>query len=176
MVNYIRPTRQQEINAYSNMANRIKNNKSYANCIIGKTWLRDHSKFYEWYRSNYYELPDGEKINIDKDIQVPDNRIYSEDTCLLVPESVNSFFVGIRGKRDTDLPVGVSLNKKTEKYIAGISYNGATKRLGTYDTPAQAHEAWRKVKIEQLDALIEKYNDIVPSEVTEAMAQWRDII
>ena len=176
MVNYTLPTRAQELALYNNMKQRCNNKKGYENCVIGKTWEKDHEKLYTWYRNNYYTLPDGEPINIDKDILIPNNRIYSEDTCLLVPERINKFFINIHGTKKNGMPVGVTLDKKSQKYKASIYKNKKSIKLGTYGTPQEAHDAWRKAKIEHLLELIEHYKDIVPSEVTEAMMQWVDFI
>ena len=74
------------------------------------------------------------------------------------------------------MPVGVTLDKKSQKYKASIYKNKKSIKLGTYGTPQEAHDAWRKAKIEHLLELIEHYKDIVPSEVTEAMMQWVDFI
>ena len=171
MVTYATPTRTQELAVYNNMKNRCASRNDYSNCVIGKTWEKDHDKLYTWFRNNYYILPDGEPVEVDKDILVPYNRIYSEDTCLLVPQSVNRFFSGIHGKNNT-LPVGVTFDKKKQKYKASVSH----KALGTFNTPDEAHQAYRKAKLKQLELLIEEYKDVVPSEVTEAMSQWLNII
>lgn len=60
---------------------------------IASEW-HNFSNFKEWFLNNIYDIGD-ETIVIDKDILVPNNKIYSSDTCLLVPISFNSIFAGL---------------------------------------------------------------------------------
>lgn len=61
--------------------------------IVASEW-HDFSNFKEWFLNNVYDIGN-ETIVVDKDILVPNNQIYSPDTCLLVPISFNSIFAGL---------------------------------------------------------------------------------
>ena len=52
------------------------------------------SNFKKWFLDNVYDIGN-EILVVDKDILVPNNKIYSADTCLLVPISFNSTFAGL---------------------------------------------------------------------------------
>lgn len=52
------------------------------------------SNFKKWFLDNVYDIGN-ESLVVDKDILIPNNTIYSSDTCLLVPISFNSIFAGL---------------------------------------------------------------------------------
>lgn len=85
----------------------------------------------------------GEYWQLDKDIAFPGNKVYSPDTCVFVPRSLNSLFKAKSG----ELPIGVSFHEASGKWCSRISSSGW---LGIYDTPLEAHKAWQRAKIEQL--------------------------
>ena len=56
--------------------------------------------------------------------------------------SNNSGYRHYRGKA-RDLPKGVTREPRTTKFRAQITENGIKIYLGCFDTPEQAHEAWK---------------------------------
>jgi hypothetical protein len=62
--------------------------------IVAPEW-HNFSNFKEWFLDNYWNIGTDEKLVVDKDILVPNNKIYSSETCLLVPISFNSMFSGM---------------------------------------------------------------------------------
>lgn len=75
--------------------------------IVSEEW-KDFKIFEEWYIQNEdeYGVDFKGKLEVDKDILFPDNKIYSSETCILVPRYVNQFF-----KRNTRGGVSRKLNK-----------------------------------------------------------------
>lgn len=59
---------------------------TYSDCSMCDEWL-NFQVFAKWFYDNYPN--DGVKYNIDKDIKVKGNRIYSPDTCLFVTPEDN---------------------------------------------------------------------------------------
>lgn len=58
-------------------------------CSVCEEWL-NFQNFAEWFHENYYECND--RLHVDKDIILQGNRIYSPDTCLLIPQKLNVLF------------------------------------------------------------------------------------
>ena len=88
-------------------------NSTYKKSEVFNEWL-NFQNFAEWYYENYYEI-EGENMHLDKDILVKGNKIYSPDTCVFVPQSINSLFIK-SDKARGDLPIGVT--KEHKKYSA----------------------------------------------------------
>ena len=135
--------------AWKNMLERcyskkfLESHPSYIGTSVCREWLYA-TEFKKW-----MEQQDWHGKCLDKDIIVPGSKLYSPDTCAFVLNATNSFVTAsdaIRG----DYPIGVSLYKRTGKYLAhcGNPFTGKKEHLGYFSTPEEAHEAWRKRKHE----------------------------
>lgn len=62
-------------------------NPSYIGCSVDPMW-HNFQNFAEWYESNY--PTDGKRYQLDKDILVKGNKIYSPSTCKFVTNQENS--------------------------------------------------------------------------------------
>ena len=60
-------------------------------CSVYEGW-HNFQNFAKWYEDNYYEIEE-EQMHLDKDILVKGNKVYSPDTCVFVPETINGLFV-----------------------------------------------------------------------------------
>lgn len=122
---------------------------TYIGCTICKEWYC-YDVFYEWIISqeNYKKWKEGgRKWCIDKDICMKGNKIYSPDTCFLVPKNVNSLFTNRKLHRG-ELPIGVRYHKKNHNYGA-TCMNPFTKKfqhIGSYLTVQDAFNAYKKYK------------------------------
>ena len=87
--------------------------------------------------------------SLDKDIIVPGSKLYSPETCSFVLKATNSFVTASDASRG-EYPIGVSLYKRTGKYLARCKnpFTGKNEHLGYFSTPEDAHEVWRKRKHE----------------------------
>lgn len=81
-------------------------------------WLHSQDNFDKWYYNNGW--------HIDKDILVKGNKIYSPNTCVLVPPRINCLFVKNNIRRG-DLPIGVSYHKLSDSYNASLNYDSEVK-------------------------------------------------
>ena len=86
-----------------------------------------------------------EKLNLDKDILHKDNKVYSLENCVLVPQWINSLFTKNDTKRG-EYPIGVCYNKQCKKYQAFCNINGKLKGLGYFITPLEAFSAYKTAK------------------------------
>lgn len=111
----------------------------YADCVVDKRWHK-FSAFREWMTEQPW---DG--MHLDKDILIPENKIYSPEACVFVSAMTNTFLTSCDATRG-EYPLGVSLRNK--KLVAQCS-NPFTKKieyLGYFTCPNKAHEAWRERK------------------------------
>ena len=116
---------------------------TYKGCSVSKEWLT-FSNFKAW-----MEKQEWEGLQIDKDILIKGNQVYSSDACVFVTEMVNNFVIN-RGADRGEWLIGVSWYKQTEKFQAYCN-NPFTKKkehLGYFTSEQQAHQVWRKRKNE----------------------------
>ena len=141
---------------------------TYKGCTVCKEW-HNFQVFAEWFYSHYYEI-EGQRMNLDKDILHKGNKIYSPETCIYVPQSINSLFTKCNKTRG-EYPIGVS--KDGNKYVTNLS-KGTGKRihLGYYSTPNEAFEAYKKAKEEYIKEVAEEYKSQIPHELYEAMINY----
>lgn len=117
-----------------------KGNPTYDQASVCEDWLT-FSKFKTWMESQ-----DWEGKELDKDLLVRGNKVYSPETCLFVSKQVNMFITALR-RSNGELPIGVSLHKPSGKFQAYIKNLGkGSKRLGVFETAEAAHKAWRAEK------------------------------
>ena len=143
---------------------------TYIGCKVCEEWL-NFQVFAEWYEENYYEIP-GQVMNLDKDILIKGNKIYSPETCCFVPQNINLLFTKSDNTRG-DLPIGVYYDKQHKKYKAQCNTGtGKKKFLGRYNTPEAAFNAYKEFK----EAYIKKTaNDLIediPFELYRAMINY----
>ena len=148
---------------------------TYINAICCDEWLL-YENFYEWLHSqeNFDKWFNGNRWNIDKDILIKANKIYSPDTCCLVPNNVNNLFV----KRDMyrgKYPLGVS--KYDNGYVAYCNnpfINNKREYLGYYSTPEKAFNVYKIYKenlIKEI-AQIEYSKNNITKQCFEAMINY----
>jgi hypothetical protein len=147
---------------------------TYIGCSVCDEWL-DFQNFATWYDKNYYEILLLGVMQLDKDILIKGNKIYSPDTCVLVPRKINNLFTKRDAKRGK-YPIGVYYHKPTKKYLAQISYgDGIRHYLGLFDTAEEAFEAYKIAKEIHIKDVAETYYsklNLIPSKLYEAMMNY----
>lgn len=143
---------------------------TYKTCSVSEVWLY-YPNFKRWYDNNYYKI-DNKTAHLDKDILIKGNKIYSPDTCIFVPNFINTLFVKRQNDRGA-FPVGVYYNKTDKKYRAQLSVfkdgKKTRKCLGYFDTPEEAFEAYKQAKEAYIKEIADNYKDKIPAELYEAM-------
>lgn len=116
---------------------------SYSEAMVIDDWLL-FSNFKAW-----MEDQDWEGKHLDKDLLYVDNKLYSPDTCVFIHPNVNSFVTESTIARG-NYPLGVYLDKESGKFKSQCQNMFTKKRenLGRYNTPEEAHLAWKARKHE----------------------------
>lgn len=116
---------------------------TYKGCSVTEDWLT-FSNFRAW-----METQDWEGKHLDKDLLFEGNKVYSPETCVFVTRSVNNFTTD-RGAARGEWLIGVSWDKTSGKFRSQCC-NPFTKKqehLGLFDSEQEAHNAWKKRKLE----------------------------
>jgi len=146
---------------------------AYIGCSVSDNFL-NYSYFYEWCQdqTGFGEIDaSGRHWDIDKDIIIRDNKLYSEDTCVFVPHEINVFFID-RGNDRGEWPIGVSFHKASGKFSAQCSVNGKQQNLGLFETKEDAHTAYKKLKERICRQTANKWRGKIDHRVYEAMMNW----
>lgn len=119
----------------------LKLKPTYKDCYVCEDWLL-FSNFRKW-----MVRQDWVSKCLDKDLLFKENKQYSPDTCIFIPQRVNSFTTesgAIRG----DCKIGVTY--RYGKYYARCSnpFTGKVESLGHHPTEEMAHQFWKKRKHE----------------------------
>jgi len=113
---------------------------TYIGCSVSKNF-RKYSYFYEWARQQIGF--NQEVFQLDKDLLIKGNKLYSEDACLFLPRSLNSLLNSNKATRG-NLPVGVSA--KNGKFQVGCNTDKSSRYAGFFDTPEEAFAAYKRAK------------------------------
>ena len=137
--------------------------ETYSDCIICDEW-QNYQIFREWYDKEFYQVGT-ERMHIDKDILYKNNRVYSPQTCLLVPQRINMLFMHKPNKYN--LPNGI---KPTcgGKYEARYNH----KYLGVFNTVEEAAIAHDKEKKKAVIEIANEYKYKIPDKVYQALINW----
>lgn len=147
---------------------------TYKGCRV-EDCLLNFQHMGKWIEENYYEVP-GERMCLDKDILHKGNKIYSRETCIFVPNRINSLFT----KRDNDrgdCPVGVTPNSCGNYLASCRNRYGKSICLGTYSTKEEAFQVYKQYKEKVIKEVIDSYEGIIPephySRLKEAMYNYK---
>lgn len=118
---------------------------TYGAVTVCDEWLI-FSNFRRWFIENHVDC-----CELDKDILSKENKIYSPETCIYVPQWLNKFTTNRKSKRGKYL-IGVSWDLKSDKFRAQVSNcNPAGNKkeyLGVFDNELEAYNAWLTRKLE----------------------------
>lgn len=138
-----------------------ENNLTYIGCTVCKEWL-SYQNFAQWYDRNYYEL-DKQRMDIDKDILIKGNKIYSPETCVFVPHCINDLFVKNNINRGK-LPIGVSYDKEKDRYKVTASCNSKQIFIGRWKTMQddKTFIEYKKTKEKIIKQMADEYKNKYP--------------
>ena len=144
---------------------------SYENCEVCEEW-HNYQIFAEWYENNIYFI-DNEKMCLDKDILIKNNKIYSPEACIYVPERINNLFTKTNTKRG-NLPIGVGIHQGKYKAHMSKLIDGKKQMryYGNYNTPEEAFECYKQIKEEYIKEVADEYSGQIPDDLYFALYSY----
>lgn len=125
---------------------------TYKYVAVCSEWLL-FSNFRDWWVDNSVR-----GWQLDKDILQKGNLVYSPESCVYVPNYINSLLTDSAAARG-ECRLGIYFDKHANKFKSQVSLNGKRKHLGLFHTPEQAHKAWQIGKIGAIKDAINKYTE-----------------
>jgi len=104
---------------------------SYKNVSVCDEW-KLFSNFKNWMVTQDYENKE-----LDKDLLIEGNLVYSPETCCFIDHHLNTLLLE-NNHIGNELPLGVTFRKSRNKFIAQIKIKGVSKHLGSFSNPEEA--------------------------------------
>jgi len=139
--------------------------KAYLDCSVCDEW-HNYQIFSKWFEENYIE-----GFQLDKDILVKGNKVYSPETCCFVPNKINRMFIK-KINKNSDLPVGVQ-RRKNNSFIALCGSNGTNNRLGIFECKESAFMAYKKFKENEIKKLANEWKGLIAENVYNAIINYQ---
>lgn len=147
----------------------------YAGCTISENF-KNYDHFYDWCQEQIgSKIADenGRYWQLDKDLLYKGNKLYSEDTCIFLPQRVNGLLIKQQGARG-EYPIGVYLSTSIGKFIARCHIGkGARKNLGRFNTPEEAFLAYKNFKEGLIRQVASQYKDIIDDRAYKALINYK---
>lgn len=137
---------------------------SYEGCSVSDEWLSFMS-FRAWMKKQQWE-----GMELDKDLNSVNNKIYSSSTCIFIDQKLNRLLNRHKNK-DSKLPFGVCFYKRSSNYVAQCMIEGKAKLLGYFDTAELAAEAYNLAKSSE----VRRYKYIYPEHADSLEAYAKSI-
>lgn len=156
-----------EYNRWKNMIQRCYNKKIhvykpyYKDKSVCEEWL-NFANFRIWYREHIIL---NEKLDLDKDLLVPNNNVYSPETCAFMTHYLNTVFEG-RGVKRT-------IEKKEDGFKVQMDILSKKMDVGTFDTKEEAYKGFSRFKEKYIKELAESCKGKVQDCVYNAMLNWK---
>lgn len=149
--------------------NLLNKTPHYRDCVVSDNF-KNYSYFYEWYCDNNPSNDDS--YQLDKDLLVKGNKIYSEDTCVLLPIRINNTFIrkeSVRGK----YPIGVYWAAKMGKYGACVRLDNRNIALGYFNDIPSAFNAYKTAKEKRIKQLAQEYKGLLVPRAYDALMNYQ---
>lgn len=138
---------------------------TYVGCHTCVEW-HDFQNFAKWYYNNpYYGLG----YDLDKDLIIKGNRMYSPYTCTLIPRELNKA-ISTTYCSNSGLPIGVY--QSGDRYIAFVRGYIEGDYLGTYSTAEEAKYYRDIAKKNHILNLASKWGHCIDYRAYNALVNW----
>ena len=142
---------------------------TYESCEVSDNF-KSYEYFYEWCHSQIGF--DNKDWHLDKDLLIKGNKVYSEDSCVFLPQEINKVLVKCAASRGEHL-IGVYWCKKGKAFKAQISKNkGKPEYLGYFTTEIEAYNAYKQAKEAFVKEQANKFKSQIDPRAYEALMKY----
>ena len=150
-----------------------KKQPTYIGCNVSKEF-HNFQNFGCWDEENYYTV-EGQRMELDKDILVKHNKIYSPETCIYVPQTINKLFVKSDKTRGKSV---IGTTPFNDKYMVQCGIinpeTGKSKNeyLGLYDTEQEAFEVYKYHKERNIRQVADYFKNEIPKRLYDGLYRY----
>jgi hypothetical protein len=120
---------------------------TYEDCEVSENF-KSYEYFYEWCNKQIGFSVDGNgnPFQLDKDLLIKGNKVYSESTCVFIPAEINLVLTKSTASRGERL-IGVCWHNASKTFVAQVNKSkGRSEWLGCFNTEIEAFNAYKKAK------------------------------
>ena len=152
---------------YSNTSK--KKYPTYEGCEVSDNF-KSYEYFYEWCHEQVGFGNEG--FHLDKDLLVKGNKVYSENTCVFIPQEVNTLLTKCDASRGEHL-IGVNWCKTKKAFVAQVSKSkGKQECLGSFKTEIEAFNAYKQAKEAFVKEVAEKWKGKIDERAYNALINY----
>ena len=146
--------------------NSKKKNPTYEGCEVSNNF-KSYEYFYEWCNKQVGFGVEG--FELDKDLLIKGNKVYSEDSCVFIPTEINSLLVKRENMRGKYL-IGVHWCNTKKAFVAQVSRNkGMQEHLGLFKTEIEAFNTYKTAKEAFVKEQANKWKSQIDERAYEAL-------
>lgn len=144
------------------------NQPTYIGCEVSENF-KSYSYFHEWCQEQIgFNL---DEWDLDKDLLIKGNKIYSEDNCVFLPRIINGALIKNNSARG-EFPIGVYFEKRNNKFMVRFRVNGSLKTIGYFGTVDLAFQAYKNNKECYLKELAYKWKGDIDERAFRALLSY----
>ena len=124
-----------------------KKRPTYEGCEVSDNFLH-YEYFYEWCHEQigFGNDGNGNPFQLDKDLLIKGNKVYSESTCVFLPQGINKVLTKRESMRGEHL-IGVHWHNASRAFKAQVSKSaGKQEYLGSFNTEIEAFNSYKTAK------------------------------
>ena len=146
-----------------------KQRPTYEGCEVSDNF-KSYEYFYEWCQNQIGFGNEG--WHLDKDLLVKGNKVYSEDSCVFLPQEINLLLTKRDNNRGEYL-IGVSWKKANKAFVATVSKGkGKREHLGLFNTEVEAFNAYKTAKESFIKEQADKWKDKIDPRAYNALMNY----
>ena len=146
---------------------------TYKDCEVSDNF-KSYEYFYEWCHNQIGFGVDGNgnPFQLDKDLLIKGNKVYSESTCVFLPKEINSVLIKCAASRG-EYYIGVCWSKTHKDFKAQVSKNkGESEHLGYFKTELEAFNAYKTAKESFVKEQANKWKTQIDDRAYEALMNY----
>ena len=147
-----------------------KKHPTYEDCEVSDNF-KSYDYFYKWCNSQVGF--DNQGWHLDKDLLIKGNKVYNEDSCIFLPQEVNTLLTKSTASRGEHL-IGVYWCKTNKAFRAMVSKNkGKQEHLGYFNTELEAFNAYKQAKESFIKEQANKWKSQIDERAYKALLNYQ---
>ena len=150
-----------------------KKHPTYEGCEVSDNF-KSYEYFYEWCHNQigFGNDGNGNTFQLDKDLLTKGNKVYSEYSCIFLPNEINLLLTKRTTSRGNHL-IGVYYHKRDKAFVAQVNKNkGKQEHLGYFATEIEAFNAYKTAKEAFVKEQANKFKSQIDERAYEALMNY----